>query len=161
MSTITNYSRFYALLNRMEGDKEEQKALLVSQYTNGRTESLKEMRPTEYRAMCNGLQRTLDNKPQYTESQLRRKRSECLHLMQELGVDTTDWKVVDLYVKDPRISGKAFYVHTYEDLDRLAKKLRAIKMKADNAPKKEPAKTRGRKALVLKVELSHALSCQK
>ena len=159
MRQITNYSRFYALLNRMEGDKEEQKTLLVSQYTNGRTESLKEMRPTEYRAMCNGLQRTLDNKTHYTESQLRRKRSECLHLMQELGVDTTDWKVVDLYVKDPRISGKPFYVHSYEDLDKLAKKLRAIKLKGTNAPK-EPAKTRGRKALVLKVDFSHA-QCQK
>ena len=157
MKQINNYSRFYALLNRMEGDKEEQKAFLVSQYTNGRTESLKEMRATEYRAMCNALQRTLDNKPQYTESQLRRKRSECLHLLQTIGVDTTDWKVVDLYVKDPRISGKAFYVHTYEDLDKLAKKLRAIKLKGNNAPKKEPAKTRGRKGLVLKVDFSHAI----
>lgn len=156
MRQITNYSRFYALLNRMEGDKEEQKTLLVSQYTNGRTESLKEMRATEYRAMCNGLQRSLDNKPNYPESQLRRKRSECLHLLQTIGVDTTDWKVVDLYVKDPRISGKVFYKHSYEDLDRLAKKLRAIKLKGTNAPK-EPAKTRGRKALVLKVDFSHAI----
>lgn len=153
---INNYSRFYALLNRMEGDKEDQKKLLVSQYTNGRTESLKEMRPTEYRAMCNGLQRTLDNKPNYTESQLRRKRSECLHLLQTIGVDTTDWKVVDLYVKDPRISGKAFYVHSYEDLDRLAKKLRAIKLKGNNAPKKEPTKTIGRKGLVVTVTFAHA-----
>lgn len=153
---INNYSRFYALLNRMEGDKEDQKKLLVSQYTNGRTESLKEMRATEYRAMCNGLQRTLDNKPNYTESQLRRKRSECLHLLQTIGVDTTDWKVVDLYVKDPRISGKAFYVHSYEDLDRLAKKLRAIKLKGNNAPKKEPTKTRGRKGLVVTVTFAHA-----
>lgn len=39
-----NYARFYVLLNRLPTvDKDELKASFVSQYTGGRTESLREM----------------------------------------------------------------------------------------------------------------------
>lgn len=48
-----NYARFYALLNRLPTiDRDELKATLVSQYTGGRTESLREMTTKEYDAMC-------------------------------------------------------------------------------------------------------------
>ena len=44
-----NYARFYILLNRLPTeDKGELKASLVSQYTGGRTESLREMTVNEY-----------------------------------------------------------------------------------------------------------------
>lgn len=40
-----NYARFYILLNRLPTeDKDELKASLVSQYTGGRTESLRYIR---------------------------------------------------------------------------------------------------------------------
>ena len=48
-----NYARFYVLLNRLPtADRDELKATLVSQYTGGRTESLREMTNKEYDAMC-------------------------------------------------------------------------------------------------------------
>ena len=51
-----NYARFYILLNRLPTeDKDELKASLVSQYTGGRTESLREMTVNEYDAMCETL----------------------------------------------------------------------------------------------------------
>ena len=56
---MRNYARFYVLLNRLPttGDREELKAQLVSQFTGGRTESLREMTDREYDALCDELQR--------------------------------------------------------------------------------------------------------
>lgn len=57
-----NYARFYILLNRLPTeDKDELKASLVSQYTGGRTESLREMTVNEYDAMCEDMQRMDEN----------------------------------------------------------------------------------------------------
>lgn len=71
-----NYARFYVLLNRLPTvDKDELKASLVSQYTGGRTESLREMTEKEYDAMCDELQRQDSNlkaRELYRE-ELRRK----------------------------------------------------------------------------------------
>ena len=50
-----NYARFYTLLKKMPGaDKET----LVSQYTDGRTTSLRETTRQEYDRMCRDMERT-------------------------------------------------------------------------------------------------------
>ncbi|MED9888599.1 MAG: hypothetical protein UE905_04080, partial [Segatella copri] len=82
---IANYHRFYASFNKLpkHGDDEEAKAAIVSQYTNGRTTHLHEMRAREYKECCKALENMLG----YGD-QRKHWRSICLHLMQELGVDT-------------------------------------------------------------------------
>lgn len=117
------FGRFWALMGELpwHPDMEVLKADLVRQYTGGRTVHLHEMRPEEYEAMCRGMQRSIERE------RLRRPRSVCLHLMQDLGIDTGDWSRVDSFCKDPRIAGKMFRFLTVEDLDRLHRKLRAIK----------------------------------
>ncbi len=104
-----NYARFYILLNRLPTeDKGELKASLVSQYTGGRTESLREMTVNEYDAMCEDMQRMDENykaREIYRE-QLRQKRSTVLRLMQKRGIDTTDWNRVDAYCQNPRSRAK-------------------------------------------------------
>ena len=46
---VNNFARFYGLLKLMPGmDKDELKQQLVSQWTCGRTESLREMTQHEY-----------------------------------------------------------------------------------------------------------------
>ena len=65
-------------------DREELKASLVSQYTGGRTESLREMTTKEYDAMCEAMQQ-MDKSYKAREiyrEELRRKRSTVLKLMQ-------------------------------------------------------------------------------
>ena len=87
-----NYARFYVLLNRLPTtDREELKAQLVSQFTGGRTESLREMTDKEYDALCDELQRQDANRRarELYRAELRRRRSAALHLMQKLGIDTT------------------------------------------------------------------------
>lgn len=129
-----NYARFYVLLNRLPtADKEELKASLVSQYTGGRTESLREMTEKEYDAMCDELQRQDSNlkvRELYRE-ELRCKRSAVLKQLQKIGIDTTDWNRVDAYCMNPRIAGKEFRKLTVDELETVNIKLRIIRRKKE------------------------------
>ena len=116
-----SYTRFYTLLKKMPGaDKET----LVSSFTKGRTTSLREMSVKEYETMCSSLEEQTGWK-----SELKKKRSLCLKLMQQLGVDTSDWARVDNFCQHPRLAGKPFRKISVEELQDLAVKLRTIKQK--------------------------------
>ena len=128
MTHERNYARFYTLLKKMPGaDKET----LVAQYTDGRTTSLRETTPQEYDLMCRDMERLTDHDAQREalRRQLRCRRSEVLKLMQQLGIDTTDWNRVDTFCKDVRIAGKAFRHISIDELEALAVKLRIIERK--------------------------------
>lgn len=96
---VTNFARFYALFNKLpyQGDREEFKKQIVLQYTWNRTDSLKEMTAKEYEVCCTALEKLSgqDEWRQKLREELRRKRSVCLKLMQQLGIDTTDWNRVN------------------------------------------------------------------
>ena len=135
-----NYARFYTLLKKMPGaDKET----LVEQYTDGRTTSLRETTRQEYDRMCRDMERETgyDEFVEGIRRQLRRKRSEVLKLMQQIGIDTTSWNRVNAFCKDARIAGKAFRYISIDELEVLAVKLRAIKRKKEASP--SPSKSRG------------------
>lgn len=126
MGTERNYARFYALLKKMPyADKET----LVEQYTHGRTTHLHETTAQEYRTMCDEMERVTGyaERRKALQAQLRKKRSACLRLMQQLGVNTTDWAQVDNFCRNPRVSGKRFVQLDAEALDTLQVKLRMIK----------------------------------
>nr|DAV26994.1 MAG TPA: Protein of unknown function (DUF1018) [Caudoviricetes sp.] len=128
-----NYARFYTLLKKLPGaDKET----LVSSFTNGRTVSLHEMSAKEYAAMCASLE-------EHTgwRVQLKKKRSLCLKLMQQAGIDTTDWQRINDFCRHPRIAGKVFAKLTLADLDSLQTKLRAIMRKGRSLS--QPLRRRG------------------
>ena len=127
-----NYARFYVLLNRMPStDREELKAGLIRQFSDGRTDSLKELTDKEYTAMCDEMQRLIggDKAREIYREELRRKRSTVLHLMQKMGIDTSDWDRVNNYCLHPRIARKEFRKLTTDELDVLAIKLRMISRK--------------------------------
>ena len=126
-----NYARFYTLLKKMPGAEKE---LLVSQYTNGRTTHLHEITMQEYNTMCRDMEQVAgyDERMEAIRKELRRKRSVCLKLMQQLGVDTTDWDRVNAFCTDARIAGKLFRKISIDELEELAVKLRAIKRKKED-----------------------------
>ena len=135
-----NYARFYTLLKKMPGaDKET----LVEQYTNGRTTHLRETTQQEYNKMCRDMEQVAgyDEFVEGIQKQLRRKRSVCLKLMQQLGIDTTDWNRVNAFCEDARIAGKAFRHISIDELEELAVKLRTIKRKKEASP--SPSESRG------------------
>lgn len=81
---VTNFSRFFASFNELPcycGSREEFKKEIVSQYTFGRTESLKEMTWQEYNDCCDGLEKLSGRK--------RTIETQSQHL---LKADTRDWR---------------------------------------------------------------------
>lgn len=130
---VTNFARFYASFNKLPctGDREGLKKQIVLQYTWNRTESLREMTSKEYEACCCALEKLTgqDEWRQKLREELRRKRSVCLKLMQQLGIDTTDWNRVNEFCNNPRIAGKPFVQVSTAELEQLAIKLRAIQRK--------------------------------
>lgn len=126
---VTNYARFYTLLNRMpyKGDKEDLKCSLVSEFSHGRTDSLKEVTKLEYNAMCVSMERVVPSEARrWWKEERRRARSVCLNLMQKIGIDTTDWTAINNYCRSPKIAGVEFRELDIEGLGRLSLKLRMI-----------------------------------
>lgn len=125
-----NYSRLYAIAKAKGIDLDQHKEVLVSQFTGGRTMSLREMTPAEYDEMCECLQ----TGKQFGETQtaykerLRKARSAALNRMQRLGVDTADrtFASVNEFCLSSRIAGKPFGMLTVEELQALVPKLEAI-----------------------------------
>ena len=136
MQEVTNYKRFYALLKRMPG---ADKQLLVYQHTNGRTDSLRELTAAEYRALCDDMERATgyDEVRRALLEERRARGSVVLHLMQKLGINTSDWDCVDAFCLDPRIAGKKFRPLSIDELKKLAVKLRTIEGKGGLKQKKQ------------------------
>ena len=55
MKRKRNYSRFYAIAKAKSIDLDQHKEVLVSQFTGGRTSSLREMTPAELSALRGAL----------------------------------------------------------------------------------------------------------
>ncbi len=126
---VTNYARFYTLLNRMPytGDREDLKRSLVSEFSHGRTGSLREVTRQEYGSMCAAMERMVPSQEhEIWKEERRRARSVCLKLMQQIGVDTTSWDAVNSYCRSPKIAGAEFRELDIEDLGRLSLRLRMI-----------------------------------
>lgn len=122
---MKNYGRFWRAWNRLSHrDSEEEKRLMVQNWTNGRTEHLSEMTQGEYDAACKELEAACGY-----DRELKRRRSICLRLMQGLQIDTSDWQRVNDFCRNPRISGKPFGRLTTAELESLSVKLRAIARK--------------------------------
>lgn len=135
-----NYSRFYALCKAKGVDLEQYKDDLISQFTRGRTTSLKDMKDSEYDEMCDYIQSDRHQSESRDDYVLRRKkmRSAVLKRIQQLGVDTTDFDKVNAFCQNSRIAGKPFGMLTIEELESLIPKLEAILRK----PKTQMVETR-------------------
>jgi hypothetical protein len=137
MNKPENFAAFYGLLNRMcTADKDELKQSIVSEYTSGRTTSLKEMTMREYLSALEGMKKLVVPTPQEQLNEVldkikKQKRSAVLHQMQLMGIDTADWNRVDAFCMNSRIAGKKFNRLDAEELDALLVKLRMIKRKGD------------------------------
>lgn len=140
---VSNYARFYGILR--QGYKfatkelgDDFKAGVVSQFTDGRTTSLREMTRKEYDTMCDKLEEATGLLLRAAKEKRRKLRSRCLKQMQRLGIDTTDWTRINAFCEDARIAGKPFARLECDELEALAVKLRTIGRKGGLKPKKEP-----------------------
>ena len=134
----TSYARFYALLRQMQGDREQIKETLILQFTKGRTTSLREMQKDEYEAMCRAMEAEIEHPGLSTEEfrrEQKRLRSAVLHRMQRLGVDTSDWDVVDAFCLSNRIARKEFARLSLAELRVMVSKLEAMGRKGYSRPR--------------------------
>lgn len=135
----TSYARFYALLKQMQGDSEQIKETLVLRFTKGRTDSLRQMRRDEYEMMCEAMEAEIEHPGLSAEEfhrERKRLRSAVLHRMQRLGIDTSDWDVVDTFCLNTRIAGKEFARLSLTELEILISKLEAMRHKGYSRPRK-------------------------
>lgn len=152
---VTNFRRFYAVIKTLDfvADRDDVKKNLVHQYTNGRTDSLREMTWAEYDRCCEDLERKAGR-----QDELRKERSKTLKLMQQMGVDTTDWGRVNLLCRDARIIGKDFYHITAEEHRELRRKLKSIERKGgirrQPVEMPEPPKTQQSRQQVIIIPMS-------
>ena len=123
-----SYSRFYAICRAKGIDIEQYKDVLISEFTKGRTDSLKEMTEAEYDEMCDCLQndRHMSGSGESFLARRRKARSAVLTRIQKLGVDTTDFARVNSFCQDRRIAGKPFGMLTVDELDAIIPKLEAM-----------------------------------
>ena len=142
---VNNFGRFYTAVRALNpiGDRDEVKKSLVYQYTDGRTDSLREMTRTEYDRCCTDLERKAGG-----QDELRKERSKTLKLMQQMGVDTTDWGRVNLLCRDTRIIGKEFYHITADEHRELRRKLKSIERKGGirHKPVEKPQQSKERQS---------------
>lgn len=142
------YARFFRAFAKIpyNGDKEELRRSLISQYSAGRTDSLRQLRPYEYNALCIAVEAIVGDR---ARAELRRQRSICLHLMQSLGVNTADWARVNAFCSEPRIAGKPFAHITTPELRRLALKLRGIQRAGGLRPYEASQPAKGLSGIVI------------
>lgn len=156
MGKVKNFARFYACLNGIQTvDKDDLKESLVSQFTSGRTSSLREMTPKEYNAMCDSI----DPKMEQTlrdKAEIKARRSAVLRKMQILGVNTADWNAVDTFCLNARIANKKFYELTVAELKALIPKLIAISKKRE--VKKSPIEAESLKSNISDSQIAYLIS---
>lgn len=135
---VTNFARFYTSFNQLpcSGEREDLKSDIVRQYTRNRTGSLREMTRTEYALCCEALERLSGRREEQ-----KKKRSQCLKLMQKLGIDTSDWTRINYFCQDHRIAGKPFAQLNNDELSALQLKLRTIQHKGGLRQRKESKPT--------------------
>ena len=127
-----NYSEFYSMLSKMPGGTDGLKEELVLQFTNGRTESLREMSEKEFDTMLASMRKSTGMSDAVFTAEIKRRRSAVLKRMQKIGVDTTVWANVDHFCLSPKIAGKRFAKLTLEELADLIPKLEKIMRKGEH-----------------------------
>lgn len=125
------------LIARTGEDAAAAKERLAMEVSGGRTTSLRELSREELSALREGLRQATGSTPTPTRkgSRYRRRvRSRVLHLLEDYGIDTSDWEAINAFCRDKRIAGKDFGRLTEEELEALARKLYAIIRKQEEGP---------------------------
>ncbi len=117
-------------------DADEVKKTMVRSISLGRTDSLKELKESEYMNLCRTLEKIVGPwKPvgasSAARSELKKKRSMVLQQMQLYGVNTADWDRVNEFCRNPRIAGKVFRELSCEELEVVRRKLLAMRRKKE------------------------------
>lgn len=113
------------MLYAKHGLGEEQYRTLIGELTDGRTTSTKGLTYAEAQYLAGYI--TGANEKLHAAAEEMALAS--LKRMQQIGVDTTDWSLVNAFLRHPRIAGKPLYELDGDELEALIPKLESIKKK--------------------------------
>ena len=102
----------------------DQKEAVLSPYG---VERIRDLDERQLDHLIDGL-RTMPDRRQEAAPEIRKARSIVLNLLDDLGIKAKNgnWKLVNDYLCQPRISGKVLYDMDQEELKKTATKLRAV-----------------------------------
>lgn len=134
-----NYKRLYFLVGKVREldptiEAEQFIRGWIWQETKERTYHKSELTGEEYDRICRDIAKRYGLKDEYFEAverqrvelELKKRRSAVLKRLQKIGIDTTEWKNVNDYLRSPRIAGKALYELDAQELEALIPKLESI-----------------------------------
>lgn len=132
---MNRYKEFFKYAHKL-GISDDDRAELVSNHTDGRTASLRELSDVELSTLTHSL--SLQH-----ELRIRQRRSVVLSIIQQMIGKCINryewWTQVDRICLNPRVAGKPFRELTIAELDQVAIKLRIIVRKtSESQPGKEP-----------------------
>ena len=113
------------VLYAKHGLAEAQYRALIGTLTDGRTASTKGLTYAEAQYLAGYI--TGANEKLHAAAEEMALAS--LKRMQQIGVDTTDWSLVNAFLRHPRIAGKPLYELDGDELEALIPKLESIKKK--------------------------------
>jgi len=117
------------------GIKDDLKKEMLYNFTNGRTESVRELSSTELEQFC----KELTNKVQYADLELlvRKKRSIALTLATITGIkEVYSWKKFNDWMLKSSVYKKELHAYDYTELDDLIKQFRALETNYNNSAEK-------------------------
>lgn len=130
MKISKELNRRLHVLYRQRGMTDEEKKSMIYELTDGRTTSTAELTTGEGIYLAGFLAGTSTTAVQQKSvNTLKSRRSAVLKRLQQIGVDTSDWKAVNRFLQDKRIAGKPMYELTIDELAALVPKLESIKKK--------------------------------
>jgi len=121
MATI---KQLMTLLGRA-GIREEARREMIYNFTNGRTDSAKNLSTKELQSLCGELQ----NRQQQGELEMimRRKRSVVLTIATRTGIkEPNGWSKFNLWMKSKSIFKKELHKYDYDELDQLVRQFRGL-----------------------------------
>lgn len=107
------------------GVNDEARREMIYNFTNGRSESVKDLNERELQLLCNELQSRFLSSDY--EIQMRKKRSIVLTIATRTGIKSaTGWSEFNKWMLNSSIYKKELHAYNYEELDELIKQFRGL-----------------------------------
>lgn len=119
--------------------KDDLRREMVYNFTNGRTNSIKELTKKELTLFCDEL----ESKTDATEVELlmRRKRSVVLTIATRTGIkEANGWTSFNSWMKSSSILKKELHAYDFDELDHLIKQFRALESNFNKSASKTGTK---------------------
>jgi len=127
MEVKNKFGRFWVLLRFIPNITKEE---MIWSYSNMLTTSLKDfatLKPEMFNKMLEDMEKMATVKSNdFVNLEIKKYRSACLLRMQKIGINTADWKAVNVFLENKKIAGEPLWKLSVEQMKTLICKLESI-----------------------------------